>query len=116
MTGKNSALVVMKKAGDKPAGLVMNWPFNAKKGEAFEVKLEAMANNAASFFLRLEKAGTGTEKFIDQEIAVSGSAKKFGFTSDKIPEDGPYRISIYLGNLKPGTKVWIDNVELIPGK
>jgi arylsulfatase A-like enzyme len=114
ISGRNSALVVMTQSENKPAGLVMNWPFSAKKGEQFQVHLQAKANGPASFIVRLEKASGEPDKLIDQEVIVSSGIKKASFQSLTVPEDGNYKVAIYLGRLQSGDKVWIDNVELVP--
>lgn len=116
MTGKKSALVEMKRSDKKPAGLQMSWPFPAQKGEEFQVNLQAKSNGTTSFIVRLEKAGGDNDKLIDEVVTVSTKVDTSGFQSVKVPEDGTYRVSIYLGKLEAGDKVWIDNVELIPVK
>lgn len=116
LTGKHSALITMEKPGDKPAGLVMNWPFRAKKEEQFTVRINAKANKSTSFFVRLEKAGDDFAKLIDQEVSVSSDAKNFSFPKVQIPGDDTYRVALYFGKLSAGDKVWIDDVELVPVK
>jgi arylsulfatase len=116
MTGKNSALITVEKSGDKPNGLVMNWPFRADKGEKFIVKLSAKANKKTSFFVRLEKAGDGFEKLVDQELVALPAAKKSAYQSIEVPEKDTYRIALYFGKLEAGDKVWVDDIELVPVK
>lgn len=116
LTGKKSALVMMQKPGEKPAGLLLNWPFKAEKGEQFVVKLKAKANQATSFFVRLEKAGDGFDKLVDQELNVGTAPKEAVFNSIAVPENNTYRIALYFGKLHQGDKVWVDDVELIPVK
>jgi len=116
LTGKQSALITMEKPGEKPAGLLMNWPFKAEKGEQFIVKLKAKANQPTSFFVRLEKAGDGFDKLIDQQMTVGTTSKEEAFNSITVPENNTYRIALYFGKLQQGDKVWVDDVELISVK
>ncbi|MBA4140252.1 MAG: arylsulfatase [Segetibacter sp.] len=114
LTGKKSVHISIVKPGDKPAGLVLNWPFKASKGEAFKVALNARANTNTSFWLRLEKANGNFEKVIDQEIKVSQKPGKSSYQSIQIPADDMYRVALYFGKLAAGDEVWVDDVELIP--
>jgi arylsulfatase len=114
LTGKNAAHISMVKPGDKPAGVLMNWPFKANKGETFKVALNAKANNNTSFWLRLERAAGNFDKVIDQEIKVSKKAGRSTYQSIEIPSDDTYRIALYFGKLAPGDEVWVDDIELIP--
>ena len=114
LTGKNSAHIKMEKPGDKPAGLVMSWPFKATRGETFQVKLNAKANANTSFWLRLEKATENFDKVIDQEIKVSKKAGKATYESAEIPADETYRLALYFGKLAAGNEVFVDDIELIP--
>jgi Arylsulfatase A and related enzymes len=112
ITGSNSVMVVVNQPGDKPADLAMFWPFRAKKGEQFTVKLKAKANQPASFIVRVEKVGEGFEKIIDQVLAVSTKISDGNFGSLVVPEDGAYRIGLFFGKTVPETQVWVDDVEL----
>lgn len=112
MTGKNAALVAVIQSGDKPADLALFWPFRANKGEQFTVKLQAKASQPTSFIVRLEKAGDGFNKIIDQALNVSTQKSQGNFPSIAVPEDGQYRIALYFGKVAPNTQVWIDDVEL----
>ena len=114
LTGKNSAHIKMVKPGDKPAGLVMSWPFKATREEIFRVNINAKANTNTSFWLRLEKATEKFDKVIDQEIKVSPKAAIYSYQSVEIPADDTYRIGLYFGKLAKGDEVWVDDVELIP--
>jgi len=114
LTGKNSAHISMIKPGDKPAGLLLNWPFKAVKGETFKVSVNAKANTKTSFWLRLEKANGDFEKIIDQEIKVSIKPNKNSFQSIAVPADDTYRIAVYFGKLGSGDEVYIDDIELTP--
>lgn len=114
LTGKKSAHISMVKPGDKPAGLLLNWPFKATKGEVFKVSLNAKANKNTSFWLRLEKANGDFEKVIDQEIKVTAKANTNTFQSIAIPADDTYRIALYFGKLAAGDEVYVDDIELIP--
>lgn len=116
VTGKKSALVTVGKPGNKPNDLVMNWPFKAEKGEEFIVKLSAKANKQTSFLVRLEKAGDGSGKLIDRELAASPAVRQSVYRSGEVPENGMYRIALYFGKLGAGDKVWIDDIELVPVK
>ncbi len=106
----------MIKPGDKPAGLLLNWPFKASKGEAFKVAINAKANTTTSFWLRMEKASGDFKKVIDQEIKVSQKAAKLTYQSIQIPADDTYRISLSFGKLSAGDEVWVDDIQLIPIK
>lgn len=116
LTGKNSARITMVKPGDKPAGLVMNWPFNAHKGETFTVAINSKANTNTSFWLRLEKSNGDFTKIIDQEIKVSPKTSKSTYQSIEIPKDGTYMVALYFGKLSAGNEVYIDDIQLIPIK
>jgi len=113
LTGKNSAHISMIKPGNMPAGLLLNWPFKASKGESFKVAIHAKANTNTSFWLRLEKANGDFEKIIDQEVKVTKTAGKTSYQSIKIPADDMYRIALYFGKLAPADEVFIDDIELI---
>ncbi len=104
LTGKNAAHISMVKPGDKPAGVLMNWPFKANKGETFKVALNAKANNNTSFWLRLERAAGNFDKVIDQEIKVSKKAGRSTYQSIEIPSDDTYRIALYFGKLAPASE------------
>lgn len=116
MTGPKSALVTVEKPADKPNGLVMNWPFKAKKGEQFIVKISAKASKKTSFFVRLEKAGDGSGKLIDKTLVASTGVQQAVYRSGEVPQDDMYRIALYFGKLEAGDKVWIDDVELVTVK
>lgn len=114
LTGKRSAHISMVKPGDKPAGLVMNWPFKATKGEIFKVSVNARANTNTSFWLRLEKTTGDFDKVIDREIKLSKKAGKTIYQSVQIPADETYRVALYFGNLAAGDEVYVDDIELVP--
>jgi arylsulfatase len=116
LTGKQSAYISMIKPGDATAGLLLNWPFKASKGESFKVSINAKANTNTSFWLRLEKANGDFEKVIDQEINVSQKAGKFTYQSIQIPAENTYRISLSFGKLAAADEVWVDDIQLIPIK
>jgi arylsulfatase A-like enzyme len=116
LTGKKSAVITMNKPNNKPAGIVMNWPFKATKGEVFRVALKAKANQNTSFTIRLEKTTGDSDQVIDKEIFVTTKAGTYSFESTPIPSGDTYRIAIYFGNLSAGDKVYIDDVQLIPVK
>ena len=116
LTGKKSARITMVKPGDKPAGLTMNWPFKANKGEVFKVAIQLKANKNTSFLLRLEKTNGDFAKVIDQEIKVSSKAGEATYQSVAIPVDDTYRVSLYFGKLSAGDKVYVDDIQLTPIK
>lgn len=116
ITDKNSLKVSMIKPGDKPAGMIVNWPFKAKKGEKFTVSLTTKGNRNASFIVRLEKGGGNFEKVIDQQVKVGTAAGKSAWQSAAIPQDDNYRVSLYFGTLSAGDTVWVDDVKLTPVK
>lgn len=111
MNGKNALKVTMTKPGKKPAGLMVNWPFKAKKGEQFEVSLNAIADKNAQLIIRLESTNGKSSKIIDQEFNVMEELTTKDFKSVRIPKNGNYRIALYFGNLKSGDQVWVDKVK-----
>ena len=116
LSGKKSAVVAMDKPGGKPAGIAMNWPFPAKKGERFTISVNSVANKVATYYLRMEKMSPGAPKLLDQKIEVSASPAKNSFQSAEVPEAGRYRIALHFGTLASGDKVWIDDITLTPMK
>jgi arylsulfatase A-like enzyme len=116
LTGKNAAVITMNKSNNKPAGMVMNWPFKANKGEVFRVLLKAKANQKTSFTVRLETATADSEKVIDNDIAVKTTTGTYSFQSAPILAGDTYRVAIYFGALANGDKVYIDDVQMIPVK
>ncbi|MFT3902192.1 MAG: arylsulfatase [Niabella sp.] len=117
ITGKKPALVTVNKPGSKPAAVNMSWSFPVKKGERFMVKFKATGATAnTSFITRLEKAGGNYNKIIEEKTTVNSGVKEYRFTSEAVPENGSYQLALYFGTLKPGNKVWIDDIELIPVK
>ncbi len=115
LSGKKSAFIRMKKPGKKPAALTMSWRFKAKKGEQFAVKIKTLANRNTSFFLRLENSDpkAGFARMADKELEVSAKPEENTVRSISLPEDGNYRLSLYMGKLDVGDEIWIDDVELI---
>ncbi|OAQ40352.1 sulfatase [Pedobacter psychrophilus] len=116
LNGQKSLMIAMQKPGQKPADLSLNWGFKADKGEKFQIDLTAIAKGNSKFYLRLEDAGKGAEKMIDQEVKVNKTSQKNGFTSIVIPKDGNYRLSLYFGDMQAGEQIWIDQIKLIPIK
>jgi len=112
MTGKNALKVSMVRPNEKPSGLFLAWPFQAKKGEKFTIELKAKGNQSSTIWLRLEKAGGDFNKVIDQPFKLSVDAKSVAFSSDELPADGNYRIGVYFGSLGANTTAWIDDVKL----
>ncbi len=116
LTGRKSALVSVEKPGDQPNGLVMNWPFKAKKGERFDVRISAKASKKTSFLVRLEEAGNGAGKLVDKTLVAAPAASQSVYRSGEVAQDGMYRIALYFGQLEAGDKVWLDDIELVPVK
>lgn len=114
LSGKKSAVITIQKPGTKPAAISMSWPFPVKKGEKFMVKLKTCAENNTSFFVRVEKAVDGSDKIIDKEIEIGKSIKDISFISDVASDDNNYRLSFYFGTTKANSKLWIDDVQLLP--
>lgn len=114
ITGKKSAVITVDKPGAKPAAVNMSWTLPVKKGEKFAVKFKTCSAGNASFFARLENAADGSNKIIDKKIEAGKTVKDFSLMSGEVPEDGNYRLAFYFGTAKPGDKVWIDDIELIP--
>lgn len=114
ITGKKSAMITVNKPTDRPAGISMRWPFPVKKGEAFQVKFKAFAEKNTPVIARLEKVEDGKDKLIDREVAVEKGVKTFSYDSFEAAEGGNYRLVFYFGHAVSGSKIWIDDVELIP--
>jgi arylsulfatase len=112
VSGKKSGHVTMIKPGNTPAALMMNWPFQAKKGETYKVAIKVKSNKPASFYLRLEKVSGEDIKAIDQEIKATMKIQGFTYQSVPIPADDHYRLALYLGKLQAGQEVWIDDIQL----
>lgn len=112
ISGRNSAKVSIIQSAEKPAGLAMTWNFVPSKGEKYRVKLNSKSNNNASFFLRFEQP-KGGGKLADQTVNCSSKISSASSPVFEIPEKGPYQLALYFGKLKPGTEVWIDDVELV---
>ncbi|MGK6350735.1 arylsulfatase [Parapedobacter sp. DT-150] len=114
LTGRRSASVHVEKPGPRPAAIAMDWPFSAHKGERFAISVKARAEKNTAYYLRLEQVDAGAPRLMDQKILVSAHPGKSSFLSAAIPADGRYRVSLYFGDLNPGDKLWIDDIELKP--
>ncbi|MEJ2883638.1 arylsulfatase [Pedobacter sp. GR22-6] len=112
MTGKNSLKISMVRPAEKPAGLFLAWPFQAKKGEQFTLALQAKGNQNCTIWVRLEKAGGDFNKVIDQPFELGKDAKSISLSSSAIPSDGNYRIGLYFGKLPSTATVWVDDLKL----
>lgn len=111
MTGEKSVMVSIYGQADKPAVLVMTWDFVPSKGEKYMVKLNSKANKSTSFFLNVKQpqgAGILLNQAINTFPNISSSSNVF-----EIKEKGPCQLALYFGKLTTGTKVWLDDVELI---
>ncbi|EDM35342.1 sulfatase [Pedobacter sp. BAL39] len=110
ISGKNALKVNMIKPTERPNGVMLAWPFQAKKGEKFNIGLKARGNQKSTILVRLEKAGGDFHKVIDQEFLVDTQTGSGNFSSVEIPADGNYRIGLYFGKLEAGNVVWVDDV------
>lgn len=118
LTGKKSAFIQMEKSVDKSSAFAMFWSIQAKKGEQFDIKINSAASRKTSVFIRLENSDPekGIEKMLDKELTVSTTSRKNSFRSIKLPRDGSYRLSIDMGMLEGGDRLWIDDVEILAVK
>ncbi|SDE04898.1 arylsulfatase [Niabella drilacis] len=116
ISGKKSAFISVSQPAARPAALSMLWPFKARQGEHFLLRMKTTANQNTRFFVRLESTGAGAPKVIDQELQIQPGVEGFEFTSAAIPENGMYRVGLYFGTAAPGSEVWIDDVELVAVK
>lgn len=118
ITGKKSALVQMYQPGNRPASFYMSWGFEAENEEKFEIKIKTKSNRKTAFFLRLENTDpkTGFEKVLDKEVSVATGLTADSFITNRIPRKGHYKLSLYLGMLAKGDKIWVDDIEIIPLK
>ncbi|WP_157558180.1 arylsulfatase [Niabella aurantiaca] len=116
ISGERSARVFLEQPAQKPAALSMLWPFKAQKGERFLLRLKTRANKDTRFFVRLESVGPGAPKIIDEQVALKPETESLEFTSDKVPQNGMYRIGLYFGTAAAGSELWIDDVALVPVK
>ena len=72
----------MQKTIDKPAGLMMNWGFNAGKGERYTIDLKGISTRQTSFIIKLESLKKGEKPLFQQTLTVGETvseeeAKKF---------------------------------------
>ena len=111
LQGKNALYVHMEKPGAQAGELLVNWPFQAKKGQRFRVSFQAQSNKNVQYTLRLEKSVGKGKQILEQKITTGTQAGKHQFTTMVVPENGPYRLSFYLGTLNEGN-LWIDDVAL----
>ncbi|UAY56895.1 arylsulfatase [Arachidicoccus terrestris] len=111
MTGRNALKVKMLRPAKRPNGLSVQWPFKAKKGEQFEINLDARADRHARMYVRLEAMNGKFSKVIDQPFNISTQSSTGDFKSISIPENGNYRIALYFGDMAKGTNVWVDNIK-----
>ncbi|MBD1433273.1 arylsulfatase [Sphingobacterium sp. DN00404] len=118
LTGKKSAFIQMEESVDKSSAFTMFWSFQAKKGEQFDIKINSVASRETVVFIRLENSDPKKElkKMMDSELVASTRSGKNSFRSIKLPRDGSYRLSIDMGMLKGGDKLWIDDVEILAVK
>lgn len=112
LSGRNSARISMEDSRGKESDLVMNWKFPARKGEKLRISLKNKSNRESSFILRLEKLHEGESSLMDEQILVKPEEASESYTSVKIPEDGNYKLALYFGALKPGDRVWVDDIEI----
>lgn len=118
LTGKKSAFIQMEESVDKSSAFAMFWSFQAKKGEQFDIKINSVASRETVVFIRLENSDPKKElkKMMDSELVASTRSGKNSFRSIKLPRDGSYRLSIDMGMLQGGDKLWIDDVEILAVK
>ncbi|TYR37264.1 arylsulfatase [Sphingobacterium phlebotomi] len=118
LTGKKSAFIQMEESVDKSSAFTMFWSFQAKKGEQFDIKINSVASRETVVFIRLENSDPKKElkKMMDSELVASTRSGKNSFRSIKLPRDGSYRLSIDMGMLQGGDKLWIDDVEILAVK
>ncbi|MCF3109188.1 arylsulfatase [Niabella sp. CC-SYL272] len=116
ISGERSAYITVAQPAARPASLSMLWPFRAQQGERFLVRLKATALQNTHFFVRLESTAPGAGKVIDREVELKPHKEQFEFASEAIPENGMYRVGLYFGTAAAGTRLWIDDVELVPIK
>lgn len=113
ISGKNSAVISVSEPGERPAALAMSWRFQARAGEKYIVRLKSKANQETSFFLRLEKP-SGEDKLIDQTINPGLKVSSASTQTVEVLQTGPYQLALYFGKLSSGSRVWVDDIELIP--
>lgn len=112
ISGK-SALINVDKPGPRPAAIMLAWPFPVKKGERFAIKFKTVAEKDASFLVRLENVADGRDRIIDAEINTEKKINTHSFKSAAADKEGNYRLAFYFGNTQSGSKIWIDDIELI---
>ena len=112
LQGKNSLSIKMQKTIDKPAGLMMNWGFNAGKGERYTIDLKGISTRQTSFIIKLESLKKGEKPLFQQTLTVGETVSDFSFTTPRVREAGRYRLALYLGGLKKGDEVWVDGIQL----
>jgi len=111
LQGKHALYVHMEKPGAQANKLLVNWPFQAKKGQRFRVSFQAKSNQNVQYTLRLEKSVGKGKQILEQHITTGTQTGEHQFTTMVVPENGPYRLSFYLGSLHAGD-LWIDDVAL----
>ncbi|MBE7178028.1 MAG: hypothetical protein INR69_16615 [Mucilaginibacter polytrichastri] len=111
MTGKKSAVIRMNTPAEKPADLAMIWNFPAEKGQRFRVGLKTEASASTRYFLRVEKQNSN-QRLFDREIIAQKNRGENSSPVITIPEKGGYRVALYLGKLRAGDNVWVDDVKL----
>ncbi|MBE7179491.1 MAG: carbohydrate binding domain-containing protein, partial [Mucilaginibacter polytrichastri] len=111
LSGKNAAKISIGQPGERPNALAMVWNFKAKKGQKYQVELNAKAKQEAQFYFRLEH-GNNSQKLFDRQVTAKKTPAKTASPVLEIPADGQYQLALYFGEMKAGSEVWVDDVQL----
>lgn len=111
ISGANSAIIKVEQNAARPGEIAMHWPFQAKKGEKFSVKIASKANRYTDIIVSLEATQGGNVLF-KEKIPVAKKVKVNSFDVVEVPKDGRYRVSLLFGSASAGSQIWIDDIDL----
>lgn len=114
LSGKNSLRIVAAGGDAAPDLPVLAWPFQAKQGESFSLRLAAGSEREARVIVKLESTAAEGPVVLEQQISTQGGKREFSFDASSLPQDGTYRLALYLSPSATGSELWIDRIELSP--
>lgn len=107
LSGKTSAKVAVQKAGS----IAMFWPIYARQRERFDFSFKTKASKNTMLKVVFESVN-GDHIVQEQEINVGHEIKRINFNTGIVNTDKQYRLAFYLKNTEPGTRIWLDHVQL----
>ncbi len=112
ISGTNSALISVKKQGQKPGDAALTWVFPSGEIHKFDISFKAVAATGTKLIVRVEQAGNPGNKVAQQTYSVGTSEQCFSFKTEAIKKNGRYRLAFYVGDNPVGDKIWLDAITL----